>query len=170
MKRLASIVILSFLLLSLCGCAVSRRIADSVSTEQRDSVRIEYREKIVVVPDTVFVEIPAQTAERTTQDSTSHLETSYAVSDARITPDGGLFHSLENKPQKHPVPTGKEVIYRDSIVYRDRIVTEAVKETEYVERSLSWWERTQIYGFWLALAAIVVMCRKPLFALLKRFI
>lgn len=163
------IVILLFALLLLGACSTTRKLS-SQTTNERDSIRIEYRERIVSVPDTVFVEIPAQTAERTTPDSTSHLENDYAESDARINPDGTLFHSLDTKPQMKPVPTEKQIEYRDSIVYRDRIKTETVTETEYVERSLSWWEKTQIYGFWLALAVIAILCRKTLFALVKRFI
>lgn len=93
-------------------------------------------------------------------------ETSYAVSDARITPDGALFHSLANKPQKKPVPTEKEVVYRDSLVYRDKIVEKAVP----VERELTWWQQTQMRGFWIVLAIIVVVYRKKIFAVVRRFI
>lgn len=163
------VVILLFALLLLGACSTTRQLS-SQATNERDSIRIEYRERIVSVPDTVFVEIPAQTAERTTLDSTSHLENDYAESDARINPDGTLFHSLDTKPQMKPVPTEKQIEYRDSTVYRDRIKTETVTETKYVERSLSWWERTQIYGFWLALAVIAILCRKTLVSLVKRFI
>lgn len=163
------IIILLFALLLLGACSTTRKLS-SQTTNDRDSIRIEYREKIVNVPDTVFVEIPAQTAERMTPDSTSHLENDYAESDARINPDGTLFHSLDTKQQMKPVPTGKQIEYRDSIVYRDRIKTETVTETIYVERNLSWWEKTQIYGFWLALAVIAILCRKTLFAIVKRFI
>lgn len=163
------VVILLFALLLLGACSTTRKLS-SQATNERDSIRIEYRERIVSVPDTVFVEIPAQTAERTTLDSTSHLENDYAESDARINPDGTLFHSLDTKPQMKPVPTEKQIEYRDSIVYRDRIKTETVTETKYVERSLSWWERTQIYGFWLALIIIAILCRKSLVSLVKRFI
>lgn len=162
------IIPLSALLL-LGACSTTRKLS-SQATNDRDSIRIEYRERIVNVPDTVFVEIPAQTAERMTPDSTSHLENDYAESDARINPDGTLFHSLDTKPQMKPVPTEKQIEYRDSIVYRDRIKTETVTETIYVERNLSWWEKTQIYGFWLALAVIAILCRKTLFTIVKRFI
>lgn len=170
MKRFVLFAILSLVLLSICGCVSSRHITGSYNIERQDSVRIEYRVRFVNVKDTVFVEIPAQTAERTTPDSTSHLENNYAESYARINPDGTLFHSLDTKPQMKPVPTEKQIEYRDSIVYRDRIKTETVTETEYVERSLSWWEKTQIYGFWLALAVIAILCRKTLFAIVKHFI
>lgn len=96
----------------------------------------------------------------------SHLETSYAVSDARITPDGSLFHSLANKPQKRPVPTEKEIIYRDSIVSRDRVNREVVE----VERKLTWWQQTQMKGFWIVLVVLVLVCRKNIVASVHRFI
>lgn len=139
------------------------------STEQQDSVRIEFRERIVYVPDTVFIEIPAQTAERTTSDSTSHLENDYAESDARINPDGTLFHSLNTKPQVKPVPTERPIEYRDSVVYRYRIKKETVTETEYIEKNLSWWEKTQIYGFYILIVLLVVLYRKPIWRFLRNF-
>ncbi len=53
--------------------------------------------------DTLLVSLPEQRAERHTPDSTSHLETDAAISDAAILPDGSLFHSLEQKPTPIPV-------------------------------------------------------------------
>lgn len=93
-----SLLLLIALLLTACGTP------KKLTTTQQDSTRIEIRETVIYVPDTVFVEIPAQTAERTTQDSTSHLENDYALSDARINPDGSLYHDLKTKPQEKPVP------------------------------------------------------------------
>lgn len=75
MKHLLYILFIAALL---TGCATPRKATSTDSQQQRDSVRIEYRERTVFVPDTVFVEIPAQTAERTTPDSLSHLENDYA--------------------------------------------------------------------------------------------
>ncbi|MFQ8804092.1 MAG: hypothetical protein ACLR8Y_01905 [Alistipes indistinctus] len=120
------------------------------------------------MPDTVFIEVPVEIELQTVRDSTSHLETSFAVSDARITPDGDLFHSLENKPQKRPVQAEKEVIYRDSIVYRDRNVE--VEKIVKVERELTWWQQTQIRGFWVAIVVVLVLLRKKILLLIRRFI
>ena len=61
MKHLPYLVLLTFLLFS---CATSRKLSENV--QKQDSTRIEVREKVIYVPDTVFIEIPAQTAERTT--------------------------------------------------------------------------------------------------------
>lgn len=167
MKHLLYILFIAALL---TGCATPRKATSTDSKQQRDSVRIEYRERTILVPDTVFVEIPAQTSERTTLDSLSHLENEYAESDAKINQDGSLFHDLKTKPQAKPVPTQKEIQYRDSIVYRDRIVKVKVKETETVEveKKLSWFQKTQIYGFWTLLAFLMIVYRKKIFGTLVR--
>ena len=96
--QMALIVVL--LLFLLCSCKTART---EEKTDTRDSVRIEYKEKIVKVPVTVYVEVPVEVKERFSNDSTSHLETSFAVSDASMVwIDGVAFlrHSLANKPQK----------------------------------------------------------------------
>lgn len=159
MKRLIYI----FLLVSLMyGCAPCRQL----STNSKDSVRIEYRTRIEYVKDTVLVEIPQQSEKVTTRDTTSHLENDYALSDARINGDGTLTHSLSTKPQKKPVPVEKPIEYRDSIVYRDKTVEKVVQ----VEKDLSWWQQAQIKGFWLVIALLAFAYRKKIFALVRRFI
>ena len=90
--------------------------------KENDSVMVEVHTNTIIVPDTVYVEIPPQIAERTTADSTSHLENDYATSDARINPDGTLFHQLATKPQKKPVEVDKKIEQRDSMsMWRNRI-------------------------------------------------
>ena len=131
-----------------------------------DSVRIETVIRMESVPDTVLVEVPVEVVRQTVRDTTSHLETSFALSDARINPDGSLFHSLENKEQRRPIPVKKEVVYRDSIVYRDR-ATENIIE---VPRPLTWWQQTQIRGCWTLLVLLLLLCRKQIAALRKRII
>lgn len=171
MKHLLYIVLTAVLL---TACASSRKATTSSSTDSsvqgRDSVRIEYRERTVLVPDTVFVEIPAQTAERTTPDSLSHLENDYAESTARINQDGSLYHDLKTKPQTKPVPTNKEIQERDSVrtVYRDRIVKQTITETVEVEKKLSWFQKTQIAGFWTLLVFLMIVYRKKIFGTLVR--
>lgn len=97
-----------------------------------------------------------------------HLETSAAVSDARINPDGSLSHSLENKTDDREIPTQRPIEYRDSIVYRDREVE--VEKIVEVERKLTWWQQTQIRGFWVTIIIILVLLRKKIFPLIRRFI
>ena len=144
MKRLVvSIIALSFLLL-LVGCCPCRNLSSSDSQIRLDSTNTEYRERIILVPDTVFVEIPKQTAERTTADSTSHLENDYALSDARINTDGSLYHTLATKPQAKPVPTEQQIVYRDSVVYKNRIVTQT--KTEFREKNVPWYMKLIFWG------------------------
>lgn len=159
----SSILIMVFLLLTSCGAG--RHLP--VQTENRDSVRVEVREKTVYIRDTVYMKIPAQSAENTTRDTSSHLETDYAESDARIDPDGTLHHSLRNKPQKQPVPVEVTHTQKDSIVYRDRYISETVE----VPRNLTAWQKWQMRSFWILLSAVAVyVMRKPIMALVRRFI
>lgn len=161
MKRL-QIIVFFIILLAVVGCCPTRHLTSST----QDSVRVETVVRTEYIPDTVFVEVPIESERQTVRDTTSHLETSYAVSDARINADGSLSHSLANKPQKRPIPTEKEVIYRDSIVYRDRVNTEIVE----VERKLTWWQQTKMKGFWVLLVVIVFVFRKNIVTLARRLI
>ena len=147
----------------LTACSPCKYLTQS----QQDSVRVEVRKTVEYIHDTVIVEIPVQSERATTQDSTSHLENDYAKSDARIETDGSLFHSLETKPQKKPVPVERPIEYRDSIVYRDREITVTVP----VERELTWWQQTQMKGFWLAvIILVVIVCKKRMLNFIRRFI
>lgn len=158
MKNVLFIIILA----AMTACCPCRHL----TTSTRDSVRVETVVRTERIPDTVFVDVPAERERQTVRDTTSHLETSFAISDARINPDGALFHSLENKPQKRPVSTEKEVIYRDSIIYQNRTNTEIIE----VERKLTWWQQTKMRGFWVLLAVVVFICRKNILSLARRLI
>lgn len=158
MKRILLLFTIGILLVS---CGPTRHI--TTQERQRDSVRVEYRERTVFVPDTVFVEIPKQTADRTTKDSTSHLENDYASTDACINIDGTLTHTLQSKPQIKPIPTEKRIEYRDSIVYKDKIINNTNTDVKYVEHKRSWWEQTQIYGFWITIFILTIIYRKGIF-------
>lgn len=160
MKHLPLLLLLTFII---GGCASSRRLSENV--HQRDSVDVRVVTRIEYVPDTVFVEIPAQASERETADSTSHLENDYAKSDARINPDGTLYHDLKTKPQKKPVNIECPVEYRDSIVYRTKTVIET--KTEQIPRELTWWQNTQIYSFWVILFIFVIVYRKKILSFVK---
>ena len=150
------------------SCGPTRHI--TTQEQQRDSVRVEYRERTVFIPDTVFVEIPKQTADRTTKDSTSHLENDYASSDARINFDGTLTHTLNSKPQVQHVPIKKTIEYRDSIVYKDKIINNTNTVTKYVERKLSWWQQIKIRAFWVLLAIMALWLSVKFSPILRKII
>lgn len=166
MKNLIFILAVSCLLY---GCGTQRKLPTTTIQETTNS-NVEVKYEKVFVHDTTYIEIPAQTAERTTRDSTSHLENDFAVSDAKINPDGSLFHDLKTKPQKKPVPVNKEIERRDSIAYVDRYVEVPVP----VERSLTRREKTCINWFPYSVVAILLLLvyvfRKPMRSLIRRFI
>ena len=127
-------------LVMLLGC---KTIKSSVNekTDTSDSVRIEYKERIVKVPVYVEVEVPVEKVSTQTKDSTSHLETSFAISDASlIWIDGVAFlrHSLENKAQKIQKKDSVPVTEKEKIFWKTRRVT--YNKTEIREKQLAWWQ------------------------------
>lgn len=146
-------ILLIVILIILGGCASSRLKEKSESV---DSVQVRVEKRVEYVPYTVYVEIPKQTSERVTPDSVSFLENDYATSEARVDSAGNLFHNLKTKPQKKRADIKAPVFTKDSIVYK----TKYLKETKIQEvpHELSWFEKTQIYGFrcFLLLAILLV--------------
>ena len=104
-----------------------------------DSTKVEVRTETVIEKDTVYVELPRVVERVAVQDTTSHLENEFALSDARISA-GVLKHSLETKPVKMPAVVDKQIVYRDSIVFRDRVQTVTVE----VEKKLTGWQQAKL--------------------------
>ena len=104
-----------------------------------DSTKVEVRTETVIEKDTVYVELPRVVERVAVQDTTSHMENEYALSDARIS-GGVLKHSLETKPVKMPAVVDKQIVYRDSIVFRDRVQTVTVE----VEKKLTGWQQAKL--------------------------
>lgn len=140
----AIFVFIAIVLLLFSSCRTGRQV---VVVEARDSVRVEERVRYVPVVDTFFMEVPPQSTERTTADSTSHLENDYAVSDACIMADGSLYHSLETKARTDTITQELSVQARDTIIYREKVIPKVVT----VEKGLSDWQKIQIRGFWIFL-------------------
>lgn len=174
---IGNIIILSAILI-LSGCRTQQRLIGHNTTTRKDSVNTEVRIETAVeyIIDTVYIEIPSQTAVVTIRDSVSHLENDYAISDARINPDGTLYHDLRTIPQKKAVDVNIPIIRKDSIRYEYKSHTEE-KDNEIpveVERGFTWWERTCIKWFpWSLIAIALGVClkfRHPIIALVKRLI
>ena len=104
-----------------------------------DSTKVEVRTETVIEKDTVFVELPRVVERVAVQDTTSHLENEFALSDAHIS-GGVLKHSLETKPVKMPAVVDKQIVYRDSVVFRDRVQTVTVE----VEKKLTGWQKAKL--------------------------
>lgn len=137
------------MLWSLTACCQPKLLGDY----KQDSIRVEIVENVVYVHDTLYHEVPLIKEVQSVRDTISHLTNTYAESWASVRSDGTLSHTLLTRPQRIPIPFKKAEKHRDSIVYRtieERVVVE-------VERNLSWWEQTQIKGFWALLAFIAVI-------------
>lgn len=119
---------------------------------KQDSIRVEVVENVVYVHDTLYHEVPLIKEVQSVRDTISHLTNTYAESWASVRSDGTLSHTLLTRPQRIPIPFKKTEKHRDSIVYRT-IEKQIMVE---VERNLSWWEQTQIKGFWALLAFVAV--------------
>lgn len=154
------------------GCRAQKETAQqtlpTVPIENTTNTKIIHTETI----DTVYVEIPAQSAERTTPKGFSHLETNCAESDARINEDGTLTHTLNNKSGKQPVPVknSNDTIYVDKYVEKPVPVDVPVE----VERQMTWWEQTRLNSWGWLLTALAVcigwILRKPIATLARRLL
>lgn len=152
-NRLSDVIVfilaLCFVVWMLAGCCPCKQL----TTSMQDSVRIEVVERIVEVRDTAYIEIPSIRDSITTMEEHSHLENEYAFSDAAILSDGSLSHTLQVRPRTINIQFKKPIIHRDSVVFHNSYRTVTVE----VERALTWWQQTQIRGFWAMLIFIAVL-------------
>ena len=158
-----ALILLAVLLLASCGTA-----RQTLSTETRDSTRVDVRTEYVERIDTVYVDIPRQVEKLVTRDTVSHLENDYAVSDASVDSSGFLHHSLATKRQSLPVPVKSTAERKDSIIFRDKEVY--VDKPVYVERQMTAWQQIRLKSWWLLLGLITFAYRKEIFAVVRRFI
>lgn len=165
-------VITIILLLILFGCGARRKAPPSQSEVRRDSVYTKVVERTVYKRDTVRISVPQQVAVAKVKDSTSRLENDWAVSTAHVYRDGTLRHTLETKAGTRPIETETPIVYRDSIVYRDREVRKT--EVREVEKPLGKWQKRQIAGFWVLAVAVLgyvgIKTRRVWLPLVRRFI
>lgn len=132
------LVVVLFSLLS--GCSLLRpKVITKIEKE------VEYRDR--EVHDTATVEIPIEVERIVTRDTSSHLENSFAKSDAVVS-GGYLHHSLESIPQIIRVPV---VVHVTDTIYREKEAVETIKEVK-VEKPLSWSQKAKIGAFpWLVI-------------------
>ena len=142
---------MAVLLYCLASCGVHKPVIVS----QKDSIRVEIRERIV--RDTAYVQIPAQFSSIITRDTVSVIELKFAKSTAAVR-DGFLEHSLETTPDTVKVP-----VY---IHVHDTTRVEIKGDTEYVEveRQPTKWENFLEVCGWIflgciALAVIAIILR-----------
>ena len=115
---------------------------------------VEYKDRIVRDTATFFLEKEVERI--VTKDTASHLENSYAKSDAIVS--GGLLqHSLESKPQYIKVPV--EVHVTDTL-WRESII----REKQPISKS----ERFRIDAFWWIIALCIIGFRREILSIVKK--
>ena len=140
------ILVLFSLLCVACGSIKQVTPTERVVTE----TRIE----TVFKTDTVFLEVPKIVERVVTKDTLSVLENEFAMSAASVS-DGLLAHSLETKPVKQPVEIQTKIVYRDSVIVQDRVVT----EIQEVEKELTGWQsfKMKMGGWFLGILIILIV-------------
>jgi len=160
MRELKSAILTVVMMMILCillfltvGCKTIKQNTTEKS-DVKDSVRIEYKEKIVKVPVTVYIEVPVENVSTMTKDSTSHLETSFAVSNASmvwIDSVPFLRHDLKNKAQKIEKTDTANVVEKEKVIWKTRRVI--YTKTEIREKVLPWYKTCLI---WIGFIAIFI--------------
>ncbi len=124
--------------------------------------RIEVRYVTETVHDTAFVDMPVIVERNETLDTSSVLECKYARSEASVS-RGLLRHSLQTLPAKLPVVVDTKIVYRDSLVYQDKLVP---VEKEII-RPLTFWQKFRMR---MGEVMIVVMIVIGLYVSLKLYL
>ena len=119
-----------------------------------EKIVTETRVETVFQTDTVFLEVPQIVERIVTKDTVSVLENEFAKSAASVS-DGLLFHSLETKPVQKPVEIQTKIVYRDSVIVQDRVVT----EIQEVEKELTGWQsfKMKMGGWFLGILIILIV-------------
>ena len=152
---------LPLLLLSLLAASACSTVRPLPST---DSTKVEVRYETKTIHDTAFVELPVIVERVATLDTASVLENKYAKSAASVS-GGVLTHSLETKPVREPVSVEKQIVYRDSLVFRDRVQTVTVE----VEKKLTWWQTLKMRLGLVAIVLIVIVVIYFIFLIINHF-
>lgn len=78
---------------------------------------------------------------------------------------GVLTHSLETKPVREPVSVEKQIVYRDSLVFRDKVQTVTVE----VEKKLTWWQTLQMRLGLVTILLLVIVVIYSIFLIINHF-
>lgn len=146
------------LLLTASACSTVRQLPST------DSTKVEVRTVVEKVTDTAYVELPVIVEKVATLDTASVLENEFAKSEAVVSA-GILQHSLETKPVRRPVAVEKEIVYRDSLVFRDKVQTVTVE----VKKKLTWWQSFKMKLGVVALVLIAIVVIYSIFLIINHF-
>ena len=119
-----------------------------------EKIVTETRIETVFQSDTVFLEVPQIVERIVTKDTVSVLENEFAKSAASVS-EGLLSHSLETKPIHKPVEVQTKIVYRDSVIVQDRVVT----QIQEVEKELTGWQsfKMKMGGWFLGILLILIV-------------
>lgn len=144
-------------LISLATCSLMLLLAScrsaSVSVTKTSDVEkavISYQEFTTI--DTMTLPIPRESISVCSMDSVSRLETSVAISVARLKEDGTIIHELHNKMQNCTIYVPSKTIIRDTIKFHQVSTSETSKEKQ-VGRCCSLM-RLSLYTLLFALVSI----------------
>lgn len=154
MCEIAALLAALFVMLGIGGCSTVKYVP--IQTEER----VEVRDSLIYIRDTVTVEIPKEIVkEIVPSDTISILKTSVAMSEARLE-RGHLHHTLE---QSGTIKTRLDTFYitrvEEKVVYQDRPV-EVEVPVKYVPafyKFCLWW----FIGSVILIALWIVMKLKP---------
>ena len=146
------------LLLTASACSTVRQLPST------DSTKVEVRTVVEKVTDTAYVELPVIVEKVATLDTASILENEFAKSEAVVSARI-LHHSLETKPVRRPVAVEKEIVYRDSLVFRDKVQTVTVE----VEKKLTWWQSFKMKLGVVTLVLLVIVVIYFIFLIINHF-
>ena len=144
-------------LVSLASCSLMLLMAScrtsSVSVMQTSDVEkavISYQEFTTI--DTMTLPIPRESISVYSIDSISRLETSVAISVARLKQDGTIHHELHNKVQNCTIYVPSKTIIRDTIMFHEVNNSEVSKEKQVGTR----WSlmRLSLYTLLVAMVSI----------------
>lgn len=156
MKIALPLLLLSLLAASACSTVRTLPV--------QDSTRVEVRYETKTVHDTALVELPVIVERVATLDTASVLENKYAKSAASVS-GGVLTHSLETKPAREPVAIEKQIVYRDSLVFRDKVQTVTVE----VEKKLTWWQTLKMRLGLVTILLLVIVVIYFIFLIINHF-
>lgn len=139
--RLPAVMLAAVILLGCCPCRHLQSI-------QRDTVAVIIRDS-VYLHDTTLLWSPPDESSRAIADTSSHLETSLAESDAAII-GGHLVHSIRNRSESI-VPINVTIPYKVHSESHESLSEHTV--VKEVPRELTWWQT-----FWIRLGQICAGC------------
>lgn len=164
------LAIISIILTACCPCR-KMTVTTSLSevTNHRDSVFVSHIDTTrVVVRDTVRMMPINQSRDKVVIMATSsYLENEYCTSRANIDELGILTHTLDTRDSASlpvrliEVTSVSSDLSSHNSKHADTITTDTVevRQVNYV----TWWQRTQIIGFWALIAVLAIKYRKVIF-------